>query len=185
MTNFGDFHQDRYRAGEETEGGKDRHGKTEIKAEKGQDDVIKAMGAGQDKVNKTETNHSDCGEETKGAKKHQDGICDTHQAKTKATGSDFENSRLDYSVFKDIWLTTTSTRTSGSTTPVSRTSGSAAPSTGASGLTTPSTRTSTLTTPASRTSGSAALSSGASGSTTPSTRTSGSTNTEHCRTTGK
>ena len=35
VTNVGNFHQDGYRAGEETEGGKDRHGKNEIEAEKG------------------------------------------------------------------------------------------------------------------------------------------------------
>ena len=55
-TNFGDLHQAGYRAGEETEGGKDLHGKTKIKTEKEQDNVLKAMGAGLDNGNKTVTN---------------------------------------------------------------------------------------------------------------------------------
>ena len=63
-TNFGDLHQAGYRAGEETEGGKDLHGKTKIKTEKEQDNVLEAMGAGLDNGNETVTNFGDS---------HQDG----------------------------------------------------------------------------------------------------------------
>ena len=68
MTNYGDFHQARYRASEETEGGKDLHGRTKIKTEKGQDDVFQAMGAGLDNMNETVTNLGNFGEETEGGK---------------------------------------------------------------------------------------------------------------------
>ena len=72
--------------------------------------MIEAIGAGLDYENKTVTNLGDCGEETKGAKKHQDGIGDVHQAKTKATGlvkdiwigGVFKNIRLDNTGVKDI-----------------------------------------------------------------------------------
>ena len=71
-TNHGDF-------GEETEGGKDLHGRTKIKTEPGPATRARAtardgaMGAGLDNKNETITNHGDF-----------------HQAKTKATSSDFE-----------------------------------------------------------------------------------------------
>ena len=49
VTKHGDF-------GEESEGGKDLHSRTKTKTEKGQDNVLKAMGAERDNVDKTATN---------------------------------------------------------------------------------------------------------------------------------
>ena len=69
VINFGDFHQAWDRAGEETEGGKDLHGKNKTKAEKGQDDEHEAMGAGLDNGNENVTNLGNFGDS------------DLHQAK--------------------------------------------------------------------------------------------------------